>query len=86
MIITVNVGAEETKRRAPRAAPDGFDFDRVLDSVGRSEIKVAHPLDRIIGFAMTNLNMRMSLWRITSGYRLIIDVSIINCAIRIDRN
>ena len=86
LVVACDVSAGEAHCRSPGAATYRFNFGCVLDAMGRPDIKVVSPGDSVIRIAVTDRHARMSFGRIARGYRLIVDVGVVNGAIAIDRN
>src|SRR5207247_2118896 len=72
--------------RAAGAATCRFDFSVVLDAVRCADVEIISPRDAVIWIAVTYLDARVTFRRIPSGNRLIVDIGIVNSAIRVDRD
>src|SRR6266581_6441633 len=77
LVVSGDISAEETNRRAARTASDRFDFGCVLDTVSGSKVEVVRPVNSIAD-AMTDYNSSMTFRRIASCYRLIVNVGVID--------
>jgi len=84
LIVASDIGAQEANGRAAGAATYRFDFGGVLDAVGCADVEVISPRDTVIWIAVTYFDARVTFRRIPRGNRLIVDIGIVNSAIRVD--
>src|SRR5438477_8321264 len=77
LVISGDIGAKETNRRAARRASDCFDFSCVLDAVRGADVEVVCPVNSRAD-SMANYYSSVTFWRIASCYRLIVNVGVID--------
>src|SRR5438093_7061433 len=84
LVIARDISAQEPDGRAAGAATYRFDFSGVLDAVRCADVEIISPRDAVIWIAVTYFDARVTFRRIPRGNRLIVDIGIVNSAIRVD--
>ena len=86
LVIARDISAQEPDGRAAGAATYRFDFSGVLDAVRCADVEIISSRDAVIWIAVTYFDARVTFRRIPRGNRLIVDIGIVNSAIRVDRD
>src|SRR5947207_723047 len=85
LVISGDIGAKETNPRSARCASYCFNFRSVLDAVGGADVEVVAPSDSVIRVTVSFHRARMAFRRIAGRHRPVVDIGIVDVAVRIDR-